>query len=153
MKRIVLALCLALWPVSAAGAPADLLALSKRISIREGADPAIVAAVIEHESRWNPRAVGDAGRSVGLMALHDAGVGRGMTVAERMDPETNIRTGARALVRYWDRYGTIEQTLAAYNAGVGALAQAGDDWQLVYGGRVARGYVLPVLATAERYRE
>lgn len=38
---------------------------------------------------WNNRAVGDGGKSVGLFQLHENGAGRGMSVAERMDPARN----------------------------------------------------------------
>lgn len=46
------------------------------------------------ESSLNPNAVGDAGKSVGLFQLHEAGVGHGMSVEARRDPATNARTMA-----------------------------------------------------------
>lgn len=46
------------------------------------------------ESGFNPNAVGDSGRSVGLFQLHEAGVGSGMSVEARRDPHTNARTMA-----------------------------------------------------------
>lgn len=46
------------------------------------------------ESGFNPNAVGDSGKSVGLFQLHEAGVGSGMSVEARRDPHTNARTMA-----------------------------------------------------------
>lgn len=43
-----------------------------------------------HESRLDPSAVGDGGKSVGLWQLHEDGGGAGMTVAERMDVPTSL---------------------------------------------------------------
>lgn len=50
--------------------------------------PAAVANAYA-ESRLDPAAIGDAGRSVGLFQLHDAGAGAGMSVEQRQDPDAN----------------------------------------------------------------
>lgn len=55
---------------------------------------AAAAAIInaKAESRLRPGAIGDRGHSVGLFQLHDRGGGHGMSVEERADARTNIRT-------------------------------------------------------------
>lgn len=53
--------------------------------------------VIKYESSGYPHAVGDGGASVGLFQLNDNGLGAGMSVAQRRDPEANIRRAAQAV--------------------------------------------------------
>ena len=48
---------------------------------------AILAAGTRAESQWNPNAVGDNGRSVGLFQMHEAGAGAGLSHAQRADPD------------------------------------------------------------------
>jgi hypothetical protein len=61
-----------------------------------------LASIISYEDpSWNPAAAGDSGHSVGLFQLHDAGQGTGMSVAERSDPETNIRKAISYLGPIW----------------------------------------------------
>lgn len=43
-----------------------------------------------HESRLDPDAIGDNGASVGLFQLHENGLGRGLTTAQRQDPDVNV---------------------------------------------------------------
>ncbi|MFN8533832.1 MAG: lytic transglycosylase domain-containing protein [Dehalococcoidia bacterium] len=119
-----------------------------------------LAAMIEKESGWRADAVGDGGHSVGLTQLHDAGLGAGMSVDERKDPETNLRRAFRAHRGYLNEFGTIEAALAAHNAGGPAVRRAGGDWTAVIHhvdkktGRpvlVADIYVRPILALADRF--
>jgi len=69
----------------------------------------------QHESRLSNNAVGDSGESIGLFQLRwseaGLGAGAGMTVSERMDPQSNTD---RIIVETQD-YGT--QLMEAYNAG------------------------------------
>lgn len=53
--------------------------------------------VIDHESGGRADAVGDNGASHGLFQLNDNGLGSGMSVADRLDPEKNIATAAKAV--------------------------------------------------------
>lgn len=54
--------------------------------------------VIQGESGGNEKASGDGGHSIGLFQLNDAGgLGTGMSVEERQDPETNIKVAAQAV--------------------------------------------------------
>lgn len=54
---------------------------------RYGVPPEFILALIGAESGGNPRAIGDAGHSVGLFQLYaPGGVGHGLTVEQRYDP-------------------------------------------------------------------
>lgn len=111
-------------------------------------DQTLVAAIIWKESKWDIQAVGDSGRSVGLMQLHESGIGYGLTADERMDPERNLEIGIRGFRSYLDRFGSVENALAAFNVGPNAMLEAGGDWQ-----NVAGDYVRAVLSRAAYYRE
>jgi hypothetical protein len=78
-----------------------------------GIDPFFVAAVLLVESGGNPAAVGDQGHSVGLMQLHDAGVGRGLFEL-RYDPLLNIWYGAQALAEGMRLYGDPSLAYSRY---------------------------------------
>lgn len=125
--------------------------------------------MVDAESGWNPNAVGDSGHAIGLLQLHDAGLGRGMTRDERLDPETNLRRGIDYHMRYrreprWT--GTpdeIPASITCHNAGQGAVNAAydrGGTYRDVVHHRNADGSVVTVaemytdkiLARAERYR-
>ena len=88
-------------------------------------DPALLAAVIETESKFNPAAVSNAG-AVGLMQLTpstaqgiaEATGGSRFRTSDLKDPDINVRYGAWYLRHLLDRYAQDERlALAAYNAG------------------------------------
>ena len=96
-------------------------------------DPALLAAVIEAESKFNPDAHSSAG-AVGLMQLTPAtakGIalytgGHHFRLSDLTNPEINVRYGAWYLRHLLDRYGQSERlALAAYNAGEDNV----DRWQ------------------------
>jgi soluble lytic murein transglycosylase-like protein len=89
-----------------------------------GVDPALIAAVMETESKFNPDAVSQAGAR-GLMQLMPA-TARGLGVTDAKDPRQAILGGAKLLGILSDKYkGDIKLTLAAYNAGSGAVDKHG----------------------------
>src|SRR5277367_2211338 len=97
--------------------------LVKEASERHNVDPALVRAVIETESNWNPSAVSRKGAG-GLMQLIP-------TTAQRygandvFNPQQNIDAGVRHLKWLLERYnGNLDLALAAYNAGEGAVDRA-----------------------------
>ena len=95
-------------------------------------DPALLAAVIYTESRFNARARSDAG-AIGLMQLLPdtaRGIavrtgGDAFVVDDLYEPELNVRYGAWYLRHLLDRYGDERTALAAYHAGQGNV----DRWR------------------------
>jgi soluble lytic murein transglycosylase len=120
-------------------------------------DPALLAAVIYRESKFDARARSSSG-AIGLMqllpetakgiALHTGG--SRFVVADLYDPEINVRYGSFYLRRLLNKYGDTELALAAYNAG-----QANVDAWLAEGKRVGfpetREYVDSVLEARDVY--
>jgi soluble lytic murein transglycosylase-like protein len=112
-----------------------------------GVDPALIAAVMETESKFNPNAVSGAGAK-GLMQLMPA-TARGLGVTDPSDPTQSIMGGAKLLGVLTQKYGgNLELALAAYNAGSGAVDKAGGIPP--YG--ETRKYVPLVLAAYERFK-
>jgi len=87
-------------------------------SQKYGVDPALVAAVIEQESRFKPRAKSHVGAR-GLMQLMPR-TGAWMGASNLYDPEQNIDAGVK-YIKYLNRIfkGDLKKTIAAYNAGEG----------------------------------
>lgn len=120
-------------------------------------DPALLAAVIYRESKFDADARSSSG-AIGLMqllpatargiALHTGGTR--FVVGDLYDPEINVRYGSFYLRRLLRKYGDVRLALAAYNAG-----QANVDRWLANGGGVefaeTRGYVEGVLEAREIY--
>jgi hypothetical protein len=81
-------------------------------------DPALVAAVIEQESKFRTRAHSQVGAR-GLMQLMPR-TGRWMGARDLYDPEQNIDAGVRYIKYLQRRFdGNVKNTIAAYNAGEG----------------------------------
>jgi soluble lytic murein transglycosylase len=95
-------------------------------------DPALLAAVVYVESRFDPNAESPAG-AIGLMQLLPEtakGIalrtgGARFVVADLRDPEINVRYGSWYLDHLRDRYGDMTTVLAAYHAGQGNV----DRWR------------------------
>jgi soluble lytic murein transglycosylase len=122
-------------------------------------DPALLAAVVYVESRFDPSAESAAG-AVGLMQLLPEtakGIavrtgGDRFVVADLRDPEINIRYGAWYMRHLRDRYGDLELALAAYHAGPGNV----DRWREEGAGIVfpeTRHYVEDVLRFRTVYEQ
>jgi len=120
-------------------------------------DPALLAAVIYRESKFDADAESSSG-AIGLMQLLPS-TARGIAlntggakfrVADLYDPEINVRYGSFYLRRLLEKYGDEQLALAAYNAG-----QANVDGWLAHGDGIAfadtRSYVEDVLETREIY--
>jgi soluble lytic murein transglycosylase len=96
-------------------------------------DPALLAAVVYAESRFDPNVESEAG-AIGLMQLLPEtarGIalrtgGRRFVVADLRDPEINVRYGSWYLDHLRGHYdGDMRLALAAYHAGQGNV----DRWQ------------------------
>lgn len=85
-------------------------------------DPALIRAVMQAESAFNPFVVSRVGAQ-GLMQLMPA-LAAEMGVREAFEPRDNIMGGARYLRELLDRHrGNIKLALASYNAGPTAVAR------------------------------
>jgi len=91
---------------------------------RHHVDAALVRAVIETESNWNPRAYSHKGAG-GLMQLIPTTAQR-YGASDLFNPEQNIDAGVRHLKMLLLRYnGNLDLALAAYNAGEGTVDRFG----------------------------
>lgn len=111
-------------PADAANGIADFQRLVADAARRHGLDPALVMAVVGVESGFQPQAVSPKGAR-GLMQLMP-GTARDLGVADPFDPAANLDGGSRYLSSLVARYdGDLAKALAAYNAGMGAVARHG----------------------------
>jgi soluble lytic murein transglycosylase len=121
-------------------------------------DPALLAAVIETESKFKADARSSAG-AIGLMQLTPAtakGIaqythGTKFQLSDLDDPDINVRYGTWYLRRLLDRYHDERTALAAYNAGQGIV----DSWIAAHEGiqfSQTRAYVAKVESLKKLYR-
>jgi len=89
-----------------------------RLSAEKGVDAAVVRAVIQVESGYQPRARSPKG-ALGLMQVMPA-TGRRYGITNLYDPSANIRAGVTHLKTLLDRF-PLTVALAAYNAGEGTV--------------------------------
>jgi soluble lytic murein transglycosylase len=121
-------------------------------------NPALLAAVIEQESKFDASARSSAG-AVGLMQLQPAtakGIakytgGSKFVVSDLDDPEINVRYGAWYLHHLLQKYDDERLALAAYNAGQDNV----DRWRAAHEGiqySETRAYVDRVERLKDIYR-
>ena len=99
-------------------------AIIERYAVKHGVDPVLVRAVIAVESNFDPRCVSHKGAR-GLMQLMPETAKR-YGVRDIFDVEQNIRGGVRYLADLLELFpNDLSRTLAAYNAGEGAVIRTG----------------------------
>ncbi len=103
---------------------ARLEELIQTTSARHHVDPALVRAVMETESGGNPTAVSRKG-ALGLMQLMPT-TAMQLGVKNVFSPQDNLEAGVSYLRSMLEHYnGDLDKSLAAYNAGMGAVDRAG----------------------------
>jgi soluble lytic murein transglycosylase-like protein len=121
---------------------------------RHAVDPNLVRALVKVESNFNPNAVSRKG-AMGLMQLMPQ-TARQMKLTNPFNPEENVDAGVRHLKDLLDSYGgDVRLSLAAYNAGAGAVARSAGIPHYaetrnyvkritqLYGGSLGNNYFLP----------
>jgi soluble lytic murein transglycosylase-like protein len=126
---------------------AGMDAFIKKVAAKYNVSPDVVAAVIEAESEFNPRAVSRRGAR-GLMQLMPK-TAKTLGVDDPFDPRENIEAGVRHLRALMDRFGdNLPLVLAAYNAGEVAVIKHGG----VPPYRETRAYVKRIMKKLDRIR-
>jgi len=111
-------------------------------------DPALVAAVVETESRFRSGARSQVGAR-GLMQLMPR-TGRWLGASNLYDPEQNVEAGTKYLSYLTQRFdGNLKKTIAAYNAGEGNVRR----YKGVPPFRETRSYVKSVMTRYEKRKK
>ena len=107
-------------PVRRFGPDTTLREIVRETARVHNLEPALVEAVVEVESNYNPFAISSKGAE-GLMQLMPS-TARRFGVGNSFDAEKNIEGGVRYLKYLQSLYGNdLQRVLAAYNAGEGAV--------------------------------
>jgi soluble lytic murein transglycosylase-like protein len=106
------------------GNPEHFASSIRSVARTVGIEPALIYAVVQAESAFDPNAVSPKG-AVGLMQLMPA-TARRYGVENRRDPMQNLHGGARYLRDLLIEFRDLRLALAAYNAGENAVRKYGN---------------------------
>ncbi|OGR64223.1 MAG: hypothetical protein A2X31_13210 [Elusimicrobia bacterium GWB2_63_22] len=126
----------------AAGGGIPYLALARAEAKAQGIDLALVLAVIQKESSFNPNAKSPVGARGLMQLMPSTAKWMGLKDAKKIiDPAVNIKYGVKYLKYLWDEFATIpagdlsaedikqktsQMAIAAYNAGQGNVHKYND---------------------------
>jgi soluble lytic murein transglycosylase len=118
-------------------------------------EPELIAAFIDVESGWNPRAISPKG-AMGLMQLMPATAQR-FGAFDPLNPEQNIAAGTRYItVLMWEFRGDLRLVAAAYNAGDRWIGRRLLDYRnpdvVAYVESVRKRYTIRRMATRQQHR-
>lgn len=98
----------------------EYLEVAKAAARKHGVPEDLFLRLVQQESGWNPVAVSTKGATGLAQLMPETAEHLGVDIN---DAEENLEGGARYLRMMFDKFGTWELALAAYNAGPGAVEE------------------------------
>ena len=98
----------------------EYLEVAKAAARKHGVPEDLFLRLVQQESGWNPVAVSTKGATGLAQLMPETAEHLGVDIN---DAEDNLEGGARYLRMMFDKFGTWELALAAYNAGPGAVEE------------------------------
>ncbi|MFO1202756.1 MAG: lytic transglycosylase domain-containing protein [Tabrizicola sp.] len=98
----------------------EYLEVAKAVARKHGVPEDLFLRLVQQESGWNPVAVSTKGATGLAQLMPETAEHLGVDIN---DAEENLEGGARYLRMMYDKFGTWELALAAYNAGPAAVEE------------------------------